>query len=396
MSEIRVAALKDVTPGQPYPVEVEGKPLVLVRIGDEVHALSAECSHQGGPALGGHGVGHPAGVPVARLAIRRADRAVPVPARAAARCRRTRCASTATRSWSSSGERALARGGAGLHRPRRAARAGAGLQDRDRRRRRRRAPGGLRAHGRRALGDAGDRAGQGQRGGRLPRHHARSGRALQQADALRRQRGHARRLLARVRPRRRAGRRRAIGSSAPSASAARSRPTTTTPSPTRPPATPTRSRRSATELVRALARGGAHAGRAVRRRQGARPGHPAAGHRGRDPARGLHAPGSSTSSSRASPFTPPSSVWPAIPASAVLVFGMASLLARASARGDISVVGPVFALSPIFTVLPDALLSGTLPSPLGWLGLLLAVAGTVNLSSGQAGAGANPGAAGPA
>jgi nitrite reductase/ring-hydroxylating ferredoxin subunit len=49
VSEIRVAALKDVTPGQPYPVEVEGTPLMLVRIGDEIHALSAECSHQAGP-----------------------------------------------------------------------------------------------------------------------------------------------------------------------------------------------------------------------------------------------------------------------------------------------------------------------------------------------------------
>jgi drug/metabolite transporter (DMT)-like permease len=86
-------------------------------------------------------------------------------------------------------------------------------------------------------------------------------------------------------------------------------------------------------------------------------------------------------------FTPPGAVWPAIPVSAVLVFGMASLLARASARGDISVVGPVFALSPIFTVVPDALLSGTLPSPLGWLGLVLAVAGTANLSGGKPGQG---------
>jgi drug/metabolite transporter (DMT)-like permease len=86
-------------------------------------------------------------------------------------------------------------------------------------------------------------------------------------------------------------------------------------------------------------------------------------------------------------FTPPSATWLAIPASAVLVFGMASLLARASARGDISVVGPVYALSPIFTVLPDALLSGTRPSPLGWLGLLLAVAGTANLSGGAPGQG---------
>ena len=85
-------------------------------------------------------------------------------------------------------------------------------------------------------------------------------------------------------------------------------------------------------------------------------------------------------------FTPPGSAWPAIVASAVLVIGMSSLLARASARGDISIVGPVFALSPIFTILPDFVLSGTVPSALGWLGLALAVAGTVSLSGGEAGA----------
>jgi drug/metabolite transporter (DMT)-like permease len=85
------------------------------------------------------------------------------------------------------------------------------------------------------------------------------------------------------------------------------------------------------------------------------------------------------------PFVAPSGVWPAIAASAVLVAGMNALLARASARGDISVVGPVFALSPVFTVLPDAVLSGTLPSPLGWLGLALSVTGTVSLSGGAAG-----------
>ena len=49
MSEVRVATLGQLTVGQPYPVEVEGKPLMLVRIGEEIHALSAECSHQGGP-----------------------------------------------------------------------------------------------------------------------------------------------------------------------------------------------------------------------------------------------------------------------------------------------------------------------------------------------------------
>lgn len=86
------------------------------------------------------------------------------------------------------------------------------------------------------------------------------------------------------------------------------------------------------------------------------------------------------------PFTPPGPAWPAIAASAVLVIGMGGLIARASARGDISIVGPVFALSPIFTVLPDAVLSGTLPSALGWIGLALAVAGTASLSRGDAGA----------
>jgi drug/metabolite transporter (DMT)-like permease len=76
--------------------------------------------------------------------------------------------------------------------------------------------------------------------------------------------------------------------------------------------------------------------------------------------------------------------WPAVAGSAVLVLGMNALLARASARGDISIVGPVFALSPVFTVLPDALLSGTLPSAVGWLGLALSVTGTVNLAGGAA------------
>jgi drug/metabolite transporter (DMT)-like permease len=66
---------------------------------------------------------------------------------------------------------------------------------------------------------------------------------------------------------------------------------------------------------------------------------------------------------------------------------MSGLLARASARGDISVVGPVFALSPIFTVLPDAVLTGAVPTPLGFLGIGLAVAGTVGLSRGAASGG---------
>jgi len=81
-------------------------------------------------------------------------------------------------------------------------------------------------------------------------------------------------------------------------------------------------------------------------------------------------------------FVAPAGAWPAVVGSAGLVVGMNTLLARASARGDISVVGPVFALSPVFTVVPDAVLSGTLPTPLGWLGLALSVAGTVSLSGG--------------
>ncbi len=86
-------------------------------------------------------------------------------------------------------------------------------------------------------------------------------------------------------------------------------------------------------------------------------------------------------------FTWSRAAWPAVLGSSILVMGMSTLIARASARGDISIVGPVYALSPIFTVVPDAVLSGTLPSPLGWLGLGLAVAGTSSLSRGAASGG---------
>ena len=81
-------------------------------------------------------------------------------------------------------------------------------------------------------------------------------------------------------------------------------------------------------------------------------------------------------------FVPPGAAWPAIAASSLLVIGMSGLLARASARGDISIVGPILALSPIFTILPDAALSGGWPSPLGWIGLALSLTGTVSLSGG--------------
>ena len=87
-----------------------------------------------------------------------------------------------------------------------------------------------------------------------------------------------------------------------------------------------------------------------------------------------------------SAFKPPGAAWPAVLSSSVLVLGMGGLIARASARGDISIVGPVFALSPVFTVAPDFILSGAVPSPLGWVGLVLAVGGTFTLAGGAAGA----------
>ena len=86
-------------------------------------------------------------------------------------------------------------------------------------------------------------------------------------------------------------------------------------------------------------------------------------------------------------FVPPGAAWPAIAASSLLVIGMSGLLARASARGDISIVGPILALSPIFTILPDAALAGGWPSALGWIGLALSLTGTVSLSGGPGPAG---------
>lgn len=53
---------------------------------------------------------------------------------------------------------------------------------------------------------------------------------------------------------------------------------------------------------------------------------------------------------------------------------------RASARGDISIVGPVLALSPVFAIVPDWLLTGALPHGLGWVGVGLSVVGTMGLS----------------
>jgi drug/metabolite transporter (DMT)-like permease len=76
--------------------------------------------------------------------------------------------------------------------------------------------------------------------------------------------------------------------------------------------------------------------------------------------------------------------WIGIGAAVVLAMGMVFLLTRASARGDISVVGPVLALSPVFAIIPDVLLSGSRPvGVLGWIGLALSIAGTMTLSRGS-------------
>jgi 3-phenylpropionate/trans-cinnamate dioxygenase ferredoxin subunit len=41
----RVCALSDLDDGKPFAVDVAGEPVVLVRQGDEVHALRDECTH---------------------------------------------------------------------------------------------------------------------------------------------------------------------------------------------------------------------------------------------------------------------------------------------------------------------------------------------------------------
>jgi apoptosis-inducing factor 3 len=49
VTEIRAASLADMVPGQPRLVVANDTRLVLVRIGEQVHALSDVCSHSGGP-----------------------------------------------------------------------------------------------------------------------------------------------------------------------------------------------------------------------------------------------------------------------------------------------------------------------------------------------------------
>ncbi|OLR93957.1 non-heme iron oxygenase ferredoxin subunit [Actinokineospora bangkokensis] len=41
----RACSLADLDDGKPFPVEVDGEPVVLVRTGGQVHALRDECTH---------------------------------------------------------------------------------------------------------------------------------------------------------------------------------------------------------------------------------------------------------------------------------------------------------------------------------------------------------------
>ena len=73
-------------------------------------------------------------------------------------------------------------------------------------------------------------------------------------------------------------------------------------------------------------------------------------------------------------------MYPWVLASVLLAAAMSYLLLRATAGGDISIVGPVLATSPVFALLPDYLMSGSHPRGFGWLGIALSVAGTIWLS----------------
>ena len=49
MSDVLIARLDELPPGQPKLVEVEGTRVVVTRVGESVFACSDTCSHQGGP-----------------------------------------------------------------------------------------------------------------------------------------------------------------------------------------------------------------------------------------------------------------------------------------------------------------------------------------------------------
>jgi len=53
VKSVRAAALADVTPGAPHLVVADDMRLVLVRVGDRIHALAGTCTHRGGPLADG-------------------------------------------------------------------------------------------------------------------------------------------------------------------------------------------------------------------------------------------------------------------------------------------------------------------------------------------------------
>ena len=76
----------------------------------------------------------------------------------------------------------------------------------------------------------------------------------------------------------------------------------------------------------------------------------------------------------------PPHMWGWIALAALCAGGYSYLLTRASSRGEISVVGPVLALAPIFSILPDWWLTEALPRGVGWIGVGLSVVDTAGLS----------------
>jgi nitrite reductase/ring-hydroxylating ferredoxin subunit len=49
VSEVLVARLDELMPGEPTLVDAEGVPVVLTRVGDRVYACADRCAHRGGP-----------------------------------------------------------------------------------------------------------------------------------------------------------------------------------------------------------------------------------------------------------------------------------------------------------------------------------------------------------
>ncbi|MFG2293836.1 Rieske (2Fe-2S) protein [Streptomyces sp. NPDC048603] len=52
-NEIRAARADQIPPGGTLPVDLDGTPVLLTRIGETVHAISALCSHEGAPLSDG-------------------------------------------------------------------------------------------------------------------------------------------------------------------------------------------------------------------------------------------------------------------------------------------------------------------------------------------------------